>query len=843
MPRSDLFSDSYTGEPRRRGPLASISLVIALIGFGIGLFFVGEYFQRYATYRQERASDPGLPPVSPLEPVRNIALNTLYELPRPIGNQALLESGLRVYDLQIATKHLATIQQTAERVTARTVAVGVPREYVPARFRSGNESWPVQVKLRGLMSLHYLKMRPSLRVKFPRDRLFEGKRQINLSDPYDKGLTIDATTNRELERYGILTWDSRFVIVRVNDELQGLFQEIEQFGRSMADRTGRPEGFIFSGDGQLFGSEGPGYDKARGAIERVMACRQGGEPGADGCGWDFFSSYFDVDRWAWAGAMIALLHSAHAWDGDNLRLFWDPARGKFEPVPWDYFYYPLDPGSADGEPRLGGDYAAAFYGIDRYRQERDSRLWILLNERVDPMIERARSHFEELAPALIGDVRHPSFELDRERQRQFETTLDGNRRQLRALLERDDLRARTWRTSAGLVVQIENHAKAFAEVTGLVASSARGRVSVPIDPLIVDGTWGGAPGRATLVIELPPGLRPGALEATNGVTGAPVDPGAIRIEAGSGPAPGLTATPAPALQIALDNVRVDADQVTFGPGIVHLARALEVPSSHDVVFAPGLDLRMGPGATLGIYGDLESVGRADAPVRISGAAKAPWGGIFVQGTRTEPRQVHLEHTLVVGGSGAQNARTWFTAPFAVHDGRVRIRESEFRDAGADDGINLKYCEVEIDDSRFVRALDDAVDCDFCRGVLRNNWIEDAGGDGLDFSGSDVDVEGNRIEGCGDKGMSVGERTVARISGNRIRGCRTGIAVKDLSNATIQDTRLEDLEVGLALYVKKPTFGPSHARLERVEMNNVATTLVRDASCTLEGAAHLEPGGA
>ena len=77
---------------------------------------------------------------------------------------------------------------------------------------------------------------------------------------------------------------------------------------------------------------------------------------------------------------------------------------------------------------------------------------------------------------------------------------------------------------------------------------------------------------------------------------------------GAGPAPQLDAPLDPALSIALDGVRVEGDRVTFGPGTVHLAGTLEIPSSHDVVFAPGLDLRMGPGAALGIYGDLESRG-------------------------------------------------------------------------------------------------------------------------------------------------------------------------------------------------------------------------------------------
>jgi parallel beta-helix repeat protein len=218
-------------------------------------------------------------------------------------------------------------------------------------------------------------------------------------------------------------------------------------------------------------------------------------------------------------------------------------------------------------------------------------------------------------------------------------------------------------------------------------------------------------------------------------------------------------------------------------------------------------------------------------VRISGARG--WGGIAVQGTRTEPRRVLLEHTTVRGGSGSQNERTYFTTPFAVHDGIVRIRSSRFLDASVEDGVNLKNAEVDLEDNLFSGAMSDALDCDFCTGSLVGNRFLDIGGDALDFSGSQVEVRGNRVTRCGDKGISVGERTQATIEDNEIAGCTTGIAVKDRSDVVMQNNRLSDLQVGVALYVKKQTFGPSRARVAGLELRNVASDFVRESGCVLE----------
>ena len=72
------------------------------------------------------------------------------------------------------------------------------------------------------------------------------------------------------------------------------------------------------------------WAKAMAAFARMRACRE--HPPGPACDWNFLRAHFDLDRWAWAAAMKELLHSAHGWDPDNLRMFWDPALGQFERV-------------------------------------------------------------------------------------------------------------------------------------------------------------------------------------------------------------------------------------------------------------------------------------------------------------------------------------------------------------------------------------------------------------------------------------------------------------------------------------------------------------------------------
>jgi len=468
---------------------------------------------------------------------------------------------------------------------------------------------------------------------------------------------------------------------------------------------------------------------------------------------------------------------------------------------------------------------------------RDQRMWKLLSERVDAMIEHAAALFEELIEPLRYDTRHLSLELDRSRQASYGRVLDENRQYLLKLFQEHDLRALWWTTDSGdATFALENYGKSFLRVSAISITGGQRAHSHRLgEEVIVDGFWSGDPGTNQFQLSILPGSEAVGLVVRDGVTGAVLTAQDITIARGEGaPSNIRPSEKAPPLEVALDNVHVDPATVRFGPGRVRLHDSLEIPASHHVVFAPGLELEMGPRASLIIYGDLTSNGLAAAPVTVSGAdPQRRWGGVFVQGARTQPSSVRMEHTVFHGGTGGQNDRTSFTGSFAVHDGIVVIRTSEFLDAAADDGINLKYAEVDLRDNLFRGSKSDAVDLDFCTGVFIGNNIENVGGDGLDLSGSKMEIAGNTITHCGDKGFSVGEKSDAVLSGNTVTNCHTGVAVKDSSQAVIRDGRLAGLEVGVSVYVKKPTFGPSRAELHAVEIEDVATDFVRDAACSLE----------
>jgi hypothetical protein len=141
----DVFAGSYTGRPEP-GRTRWLLIGLAAASFAlVALFFGGEYVQRLVRYRQARLGAERVPDVSLLEPVRNIALNTLPELPLLADSEQLASAGLPLYDVRIEPKDGQQLQSTAREVTARLLSTDVPRDYVPAELLRDGEWAPVEL--------------------------------------------------------------------------------------------------------------------------------------------------------------------------------------------------------------------------------------------------------------------------------------------------------------------------------------------------------------------------------------------------------------------------------------------------------------------------------------------------------------------------------------------------------------------------------------------------------------------------------------------------------------------------------------------------------------------------
>ena len=272
------------------------------------------------------------------------------------------------------------------------------------------------------------------------------------------------------------------------------------------------------------------------------------------------------------------------------------------------------------------------------------------------------------------------------------------------------------------------------------------------------------------------------------------------------------------------------------PGVHGVRGDLVLPDSVGLCIEAGTTLRFAQDALLVARGPLKIAGSDDAPVTLEGAT-GTWGGIAVldAGAPSTWRNVIVKGTTGVGptrnragvdrgGWMLTGGITFFRSSLALHDSRIE-------DASSEDGLNVVDAEFEIRDSVFDGFVSDAFDGDFVTGIITGSAFIRVGGDAVDISGSRVEIHDTAIRDVEDKALSVGEASHLEASDVEIRTVGIGVASKDRSHVeavrlTISNAR----HAGLAVYQKKPEYGPATIRMSRLIVSDTThPTLVQKNS--------------
>ena len=246
------------------------------------------------------------------------------------------------------------------------------------------------------------------------------------------------------------------------------------------------------------------------------------------------------------------------------------------------------------------------------------------------------------------------------------------------------------------------------------------------------------------------------------------------------------------------------DPVWRGSVVVEGTRFLR----DDLRIEAGTTVFLKPGASLVLEGRLEARGTKDRPVRFIGFdnASSPWGTVALQGEGADgSRLVHCE---LSGGSGLKDDLREYSAMLSIHDVRdVLVEHCSFRsNLIVDDMVRGVYSEIRFRDCVFEDALFDALDLDVCTAVVEDCRFFRSGNDALDLMTSKVVVKGSVLQGSGDKGISVGEGAVLFAVNDRILANHIGVQVKDASEVLVYNADFLDNRKAVDAYAKNWRYG-------------------------------------
>ncbi len=239
-----------------------------------------------------------------------------------------------------------------------------------------------------------------------------------------------------------------------------------------------------------------------------------------------------------------------------------------------------------------------------------------------------------------------------------------------------------------------------------------------------------------------------------------------------------------------------------------IERNLIIPEKLHIVLDAGADLKIAAGKSIVSYSDLDIRGTEEKPVVVSKMQEEPFGVLAVIGnsrdSKTSITQLHIS-----GGSEKFINGVFFSGQLSVYHSDLDMSDSLVEGSASDDGLNVKYGAVSIENSIFQNNSIDQVDLDFCSGTVSNSVFQSEqvnAGDGIDLSGSPVLVKNSRFQGMGDKGISVGEKSWVVVHNSSIVDNNLGAAVKDLSEAFFVRNTISNNNTAISAYQKKALFG-------------------------------------
>jgi hypothetical protein len=273
----------------------------------------------------------------------------------------------------------------------------------------------------------------------------------------------------------------------------------------------------------------------------------------------------------------------------------------------------------------------------------------------------------------------------------------------------------------------------------------------------------------------------------------------------------------------------DASQraLRAAPGAWTVSGSLVLPEGVGLDLVAGTTLRFGEGEMLLSSGPLRFRGSAADPVVLEGlpaeASAGTWQGLVV--LRSEAPHV-WDHVVVRNTTGIDRDGWRLTGGVSIRASQARIENSSFSGNRAEDAVNLIRSGFEFRGVSIRDALSDAFDCDFCEGRVTGGRISDVGGDGIDVSGSVVQVDGVAFERIRDKAISVGagSRLIARDVD--IREVGTAVAGKDGSVAIFEDSEVSDVRHAVIMaYTKKHEYGPGRVDVHNIRMKRFGRAAV------------------
>ena len=248
--------------------------------------------------------------------------------------------------------------------------------------------------------------------------------------------------------------------------------------------------------------------------------------------------------------------------------------------------------------------------------------------------------------------------------------------------------------------------------------------------------------------------------------------------------------------------------------------------------SPGVNLNFSSDSYIIVKGSITAIGGETNPV-IFRALSDSWKGIYVLNAIDRS---HLKNVFISNITSLEDDLLKLTGGITFYKSDVDFDNVEIHNVEAEDAINIVNSSFTLNSVNIHETISDGLDSDFSEGSVMMSKLSKIGGDGLDFSGSNVLISETQINSVKDKAVSVGEKSTIYINNSTFDNIGVGVASKDGSFVNISDTTISDYELYAAMsYIKKDFYDAPKIIINNVSVSNRAPYLrQKGTSMTVDG---------
>ncbi len=265
------------------------------------------------------------------------------------------------------------------------------------------------------------------------------------------------------------------------------------------------------------------------------------------------------------------------------------------------------------------------------------------------------------------------------------------------------------------------------------------------------------------------------------------------------------------------DVNEKTKKIFIKPGIWNINQNLIISKGYMVIGKEGIQLNLSNSAKILSYSPIKLLGSEENPIVIC-SSNSTGQGIIVMNAGQESI---LKYVIFKNLSNPLQKGWELSGAVTFYNSPVNVQYCRFLNNNSEDVLNLIHSEFTIRKTFFSNILLDAIDVDFSNGEIIDCYFVDCGNDAIDVAGSVIRIQDVFIKGVGDKGLSVGENSWVTVKQVDIKNAKIAVASKDMSEVIVEQIKISNCEIGLAVYQKKSEFGPGFMEAVKLNMDKVS----------------------